>query len=126
MAEALARHHAGGRIEVESAGTAPALSVAGNTLAVLAERGVDASHQRPKGLGEVDLPSCDRVITMGCCSADQLCPVTYAGAKEDWDVPDPVGLSVEEYRRVREIIEGKVRELLGRIGAAARAPEAKG
>jgi arsenate reductase len=123
MAEGLARHLGGDRIEAESAGTTPIHFVAEGALDALAERGIDTSSLRSKGLDAVDLESFDAVITMGCCSADELCPVTYAGHREDWEIPDPMGRPIEEFRRVRDLIEEKVSELLGSFTETAEAGE---
>jgi arsenate reductase len=123
MAEGLARHLGGERIEAASAGTAPARFVSEGALEALAEKGIDTAPLRSKGLDEVDVASFDSVISMGCCSADELCPVAYAGHREDWDVPDPMGKPIEEFRRVRDLIEGKVTELLERTAAAAEGEE---
>jgi arsenate reductase len=123
MAEGLARHLGGARIEAESAGTTPLHFVAEGALEALAEKGIDCSPLRSKGLDAVDLGSFDAVITMGCCSADELCPVTYAGRREDWEIPDPMGKPIEEFRRVRDLIEMKVAELLARVAETAAVEE---
>jgi protein-tyrosine-phosphatase len=115
MAEGLVRHHGAPSIEAASAGTSPVHFVAEGALEVLAERGIDTSPLRSKGLDEVELDSFDTVITMGCCSADEICPVTYAGHREDWEIPDPMGEPVEEFRRVCDLIERKIVELLAGI-----------
>jgi len=52
------------------------------------------------------------VVTLGCCSADELCPVTYKGRKLDWDIKDPIGAPPEFFRMVRDDIERRVKELL--------------
>jgi len=118
LAEALARHHGAGRIEAASAGTHPAGAVSRGALEVLGERGIDTSSLRSKGLDEVDIHSFDRVIAMGCHPVDEICPARYAGRKEDWDIPDPIGQPAEVYRRTRDLVERKVLDLLDRIGRA--------
>ncbi len=115
MAEGFARHIAGDFVEPYSAGTNHSGEVSKQAIAVMEERGIDISLQHSKGLGEVPLDQMDYVVTMGCCSANELCPVTYAGEKIDWPVEDPVGRPADVFRRVRDDIERKVRQLLETI-----------
>ena len=49
MAAALLEHHAGGRVRVRSAGTAPSDEIDPNVVAAMAERGLDVSAARPEG-----------------------------------------------------------------------------
>ena len=55
MAEALARHRCGDRWEAASAGVNPLGFVAPETLAVLAEMGVNTRGLHSKGLNEINL-----------------------------------------------------------------------
>ena len=50
MAAALLEHHAGGRVRVRSAGTTPSDEIHPNVVEAMAERGLDVSTARPKGL----------------------------------------------------------------------------
>jgi arsenate reductase (thioredoxin) len=38
-----------------------------------------------------------------------------ARVREDWKIPDPKNLPVEEFRAVRDLIESKVKKLLKRL-----------
>ena len=49
---------------------------------------------------------------MGC--GDE-CPLVRARRREDWDIPDPKELPPEQFREVRDLIEGKVKDLLSRL-----------
>jgi len=51
-------------------------------------------------------------VTMGCGDA---CPNVRAKQREEWNTPDPKALPPEEFRKVRDQIEQKVRELLARL-----------
>ena len=51
----------------------------------------------------------DHVITMGCGDA---CPSVAARHRDDWAVPDPKEMSMEEFREVRDEIERRVKALL--------------
>lgn len=88
MAEALLRHHGGGRFEVHSAGTAPK-GLNPLTLHVLAESGIDATFARSKSTDEFLGQSFDYVVTV-CDQARQSCPV-FPGVHESlhWGYEDP-------------------------------------
>jgi ArsR family transcriptional regulator len=58
----------------------------------------------------------DVVVTLGCCSADELCPRSFKGKKFDWPVEDPLGKPMETMRRVREDVEARVKALLEELG----------
>jgi protein-tyrosine-phosphatase len=49
---------------------------------------------------------------MGC--GDE-CPYIKAKRRVDWQIPDPKEFPPEQFRAVRDLIESKVRELLGEI-----------
>jgi protein-tyrosine-phosphatase len=38
-----------------------------------------------------------------------------AKLREDWSIPDPKDMPVEQFRQVRDLIERKVRDLLARL-----------
>jgi protein-tyrosine-phosphatase len=75
------------------------------------ERGVDMSSHRSKGLEELPKHKWDYVITMGCGDA---CPFVPSRGKEDWAIPDPKHLSPDEFRKVRDLVESKVKDLIAR------------
>ena len=51
----------------------------------------------------------DYIITMGC--GDE-CPLVPGKKKVDWAVPDPKSLPLFAFRKVRNLIEVKVKELI--------------
>jgi len=111
MAAALLEHHAGGRVIVRSAGTAPADSINTAVVAVMAEIGIDlhATGATPKRLSDAAVEASDVVITMGC--GDE-CPY-YPGKRYlDWALDDPAGKSVEDIRPIRDEIDRLVQQLL--------------
>src|SRR5512144_2162683 len=71
MAEGLARHLFGDRVQVRSAGSA-AWRVSPYAVRVLEEIGIDISRQWSKSTDEIDLDAIDLVITL---CADEVCPV---------------------------------------------------
>jgi protein-tyrosine-phosphatase len=109
MAAALLDHHAGGRVRVRSAGSAPADEINPAVVEALAEVGVDASREIPKKLTDDAVEAADIVITMGCGDA---CPVYPGKRYVVWELPDPAGKSVAEVRPIRDEIDRRVRALL--------------
>ena len=111
MAAALLAHHAGERVVVRSAGTAPADTINPAVVQVMAELGIDlvASGARPKRLEDAAVKASDVVITMGC--GDE-CPFYPGKTYLDWQLADPAGQGVDAVRPIRDEIDRRVRELL--------------
>lgn len=107
MAEALARM-AGG-VEALSAGSRPSGAVNPKAVAAMRELGYDLSTHRSKSLDELPDGPFDAVVTMGC---GDTCPNLRAAKREDWEIPDPKELPPDQFRRVRDLIESKVKQLL--------------
>ena len=117
IAAAFARQLGQGRVEVLSAGSAPAAAIHENVKTAMAEVGLDLAQESPKLLSDASVRSADAVITMGCGDA---CPVHPGKRYEDWKVDDPAGKGLDDVRRVRDAIRVRVaallRELLPRGG----------
>jgi protein-tyrosine-phosphatase len=118
MAEALARFHGGGGVEAFSAGSHPSGQVHPKVVACMAERGIDLSGHRSKGLAEVPDVEYDAVVALGCGDA---CAGVRARRRESWEFPAPKDLPSEAVREVRDRIEEKVCGLLAELGAAVAA-----
>jgi arsenate reductase len=112
MAAAFARRLGGGRVEVLSAGSAPAATIHPNVLAAMREVGIDLAGERPRLLAAAAVRTADVVVTMGCGDA---CPVFPGKRYEDWAVEDPAGKPPDVVRRVRDEIQGRVQDLLARL-----------
>ena len=112
MAEAFAHLYAQDSIQAYSAGSRPSGQINQKAIAVMAELGYDLSSHSSKSLKEVPQVKYDYVVTMGC--GDE-CPFIPADAHEDWDLPDPKMLPLEEFRQVRDQIGERVKELAARI-----------
>jgi len=120
MAEGFAREYARGAIHVHSAGIMSA-GVHRRAIAVMKELGIDISGQQSKEIDAGLLRKMDIVITL-CNIAEEACPATPPEVlRLHWPVRDPVGtIGSEEYimndfRRARDEIEGKVRTLISDI-----------
>jgi arsenate reductase len=113
MAEAFARQIGGDKIEVASAGTVPGGVLNPVVVAAMTERGIDIAHARPKIIEQSMVDVADLVFTMGC-AIDESCPAMFIPS-EDWGLDDPAGQPIEEVRLIRDQVESKVREFLGRV-----------
>ena len=112
MAAGWLRHLAGDRVEVLSAGSAPAGSINPVAVEAMAEVGIDIAGQQPKLLSDAAVEKSDVVITMGCGDA---CPF-YPGTRyEDWKLDDPAGQGIEAVRPIRDEIKGRVEELIASL-----------
>lgn len=116
MAAGFLAHLAGDRIEVRSAGSAPAETINSAAVEAMAEVGIDISDQSPKLLTADAVESSDVVITMGCGDA---CPVFPGVSYRDWALPDPAGKGIEAVRPVRDDIKARVETLIGELVPAS-------
>ena len=112
MASALLDRRSGGRIDVRSAGSAPADELNPVVGAVMAELGLDLSREFPKPLTDSAVQAADVVVTMGCGDA---CPIFPGKRYEDWTLDDPAGQDVETVRRIRDEIDARVQRLTGEL-----------
>jgi arsenate reductase len=119
MAAALLDHQAAGRIRVTSGGSQPAGQLNPAVVQAMAEIGLDISREFPKPLTTGQVQAADVVVAMGCGDA---CPIYPGQRYEDWDLPDPAGLSVEQVRPIRDEIVRRVAALTEEL-AGARADE---
>src|SRR5688572_26708003 len=99
MAEGLLRHLAGDQFEVFSAGVAPT-RVRPEAIEVLAEIGIDISHQQSKSVDEFLGQEFDYVITV-CDNANEQCPVFPGRTKRiHWSFADPAAIEGDETLRL--------------------------
>jgi arsenate reductase len=85
-------------------------------VAAMAEIGVDISEEFPKPWTDEVVRAADVVVTMGCGDA---CPIFPGKTYQDWDIPDPAGLALEEVRPIRDQIGERVRGLLAELHVPA-------
>jgi protein-tyrosine-phosphatase len=114
MAEAFAKIHGKGIVEAYSSGSRPSGKVNPKAIEAMKELGYDLTTHVSKSLNEIPDIEYDFVATMGC--GDE-CPFVRAKLREDWQIPDPKHLEPDEFRKVRDLIEQKVKEMLEKIGA---------
>ncbi|MGV9775402.1 arsenate reductase ArsC [Streptosporangium sp. NPDC003464] len=109
MAAGWLAHLAGDRVEVRSAGSAPAEQVNPVAVGAMAEVGIDITAARPKVLSVDAVQASDVVITMGCGDA---CPIFPGKRYEDWKLDDPAGQGIDAVRVIRDDIRSRVEKLL--------------
>ena len=103
MAEALAKDMG---FEVQSAGTHPGKNIAANAILVIEELGIEINNQYPKSIDHIHTESFDKIISMGC---GVRCPELVIS--EDWELEDPIGKSLDFYRKTREKIQSLLQKL---------------
>jgi arsenate reductase len=118
IAAALLQHHAAGRVDVRSAGSAPADEINPVVRAALAELGIDLDDAHPKILTADAVEAADVVVTMGCGDA---CPVFPGRRYLDWDLADPAGKALAEVRVIRDDVDRRVCALLAELTASSSA-----
>jgi arsenate reductase len=109
MAEAFARIHGAGKVEVFSAGSHPSGRVNPKAIEAMKELGYDLTTHTSKGLDAFNGKQVEVAVTMGC--GDE-CPLVLANRRVDWQIPDPKNMTPDEFREVRNLIEAKVKELI--------------
>ncbi|MEZ0092032.1 arsenate reductase ArsC [Streptacidiphilus sp. EB129] len=117
MAAAFLTHLGGDRVQVRSAGSAPADAVNPAVVEAMREVAVDISAEAPKLLTVDAVRTSDVVVTMGCGDA---CPVFPGKRYLDWTLADPAGQGVEAVRPIRDEIEQRICGLLAELGIEAR------
>jgi len=106
---------AGDRVEVRSAGSAPADQINPAAVQVMQEVGIDITGETPKILTVDSVEQADVVITMGC---GDTCPIFPGKRYEDWDLTDPAGQPVEVVREVRDEIRHRIETLVAELSGA--------
>lgn len=116
MAEGFARTLGLGRVAAFSAGSRPSGQINPRAIQFMKEKGIDLTVQRSKGLDDLPEIRWDYIVTMGCGDA---CPTLPAAHRLDWELPDPKHLPDEEFRAVRDRIEGLIAGLLIEAGESS-------
>ena len=113
MAAAFARFYAGDRLDVASGGSSPAPQVDPMMIEAMQELGIDMAFATPRNLDAVvaQQPP-DDIIVMGC---GDNCPAAPGARQEVWDLPDPVGQSMEVMRQVRDRIDTRVKQFIAQL-----------
>ncbi len=112
IAEALGKYYGAEIFESYSAGTETKPQINQDAVRLMKKiYGIDMEKtQKSKLLPEI--PNVDIVITMGC---NVNCPTLPCEHREDWGLDDPSGKSDEEFMKVIDIIDLKIKELVEKI-----------
>ena len=118
MAEALANHYLGDRLEAFSAGT-EATRVNPLVILALAELGINSSGLYSKAIAEYSDRTFDHVVTL-CGDANEKCPLFFGGVQRSHrGFEDPSRLQgsakevLPEFRRVRDEIKNWIIDYFG-------------
>ncbi len=109
MAEAFAKIHGSDVADAYSAGSKASGVVNPRAIKAMNEIGYDLSKHKSTSLDEIPQITYDYVVSMGC---GEKCPFVPAKQRLDWDIPDPKAMEPDEFNKVRDLIEKKVKELL--------------
>lgn len=113
IAEALMKKYGSDLVEAYSGGTKLKNKINQDAVRLMKDLyNIDMEiDQKPKLID--DLPQVDYLITMGC---NVVCPVMpYTYKKADWGLDDPTGKSDQEFIKVIDQIDRKVKELIEEI-----------
>ena len=115
MAEAFARMLGSDDVEAYSAGSSPSGIVNPMAIEAMAELGYDLSTHRSTAIDDVPAGPYTAVVTMGCGDA---CPHVPAARREDWAIPDPADLPLDELRIIRDEIRTRVARLMAEAASS--------
>lgn len=112
MAEGLARHTLGDRVEVSSAGSKPS-NVNPHAIQAMAEIGIDITDQHSKSVHTIDPTGFDLVITL--CT-EEVCPILPRRVRRlHWPIPDPAaqapGDPQTRFLAARDLIQQQINTL---------------
>ena len=116
MAEGLMRQIAGDRFEVASAGIDGYWNAAQPaTITAMKEKGIDISAHACRHIRDFSGMDLEAVFTLDS-SVETVVARTLPQSVETvhWNIPDPYTGTPENYRRVRDVIEHKIRGWLDR------------
>jgi arsenate reductase len=111
MAERLFLQAAGGSHEARSAGSMPWPHPHPEVVEALSEVGIDASDHVPRKLDDEAVEWADVVVA----TCDDACPVVPGKRYVAWQLPDPMGRPLDEVRRIRDDIRGRVAALAAEL-----------
>ena len=115
MAEGFAK---GLGLRAESAGTTPSTQINSYVVEAMLEKGVDISHNKPKGLTADAIDRAELVVLTEPSIFKSL-PRTLRWKMRskhvEWSLPNPQGQPIEAIRLIRDQIELKVLALANRF-----------
>ncbi|MEM3642169.1 MAG: arsenate reductase ArsC [Candidatus Bathyarchaeia archaeon] len=95
-----------------SAGLTPAKEIHPNAVRLMQEEEIDIRHKKPQ-LMTRELQEKAKIAIIVCSGS--LCPVVYTEHIEEWNMPDPAKMPLDEARKVRDAIKEKVLNLIEKL-----------
>lgn len=116
MAEGFARAYGNDVLIPASAGVAPAMAVATDTIRAMEEKNIDIRDHFPKSVRHLGRAEFDLVVNM----SGMFLPATVGEHVVDWEVADPVYMDYSEHCEIRDEIEQRVMKLVLELRRAPR------
>ena len=113
MAEGFANIHGTNILVPFSAGSKASGEVNNKAVIAMGKIGYDLTEHKSKGLDEFSDLKFDYLITLGC---NDKCPNIETKLRKEWDIPDPKNMNLEDFYKVRDLIEKRVLSLIDEIG----------
>ena len=113
IAEGFANIHGTNVLMPFSAGSKASGEINDKAVIAMKEIGYDLTEHKSKGLDEFYNSKFDYLITLGC---NDKCPNIETKLRIEWDIPDPKNMNIEDFFKVRDLIEKKVLSLIDEIG----------
>lgn len=115
MAEAIARHKLGGRIEVFSAGISPLGKVSDDSLRALQELGISCTGLKSRGFNAIPFERIHMVVNLLHHPINGLLPLEFRGIVLDVPTSDPFKQGMEAFRFSRDTLVQWIAEKLPRV-----------
>jgi arsenate reductase len=112
IAEAYFNRYAPEGWKAISAGIKPAENVHPNAVKLMLEEGIDISHKKPQPMTR-ELQEKAEIAIIVCSGS--LCPVVYTKHVEEWNMPDPAKMPLDDARKVRDTIKARILDLIERL-----------
>jgi arsenate reductase (thioredoxin) len=113
MASAFVQYYGGEKVEALRGGSTPVEKINPMMEEVMAEKGIDMAFRTPQSIEKaIAKGKPDMIVTMGCGEA---CPFVPGAERVEWNLPDPSGKDLFFMREVRNQIEEKILNLLGKF-----------
>jgi arsenate reductase len=112
IAEAYFNKYAPEGWKAVSAGITPAERVHPNAVKLMLEEGIDISHKKPKPMTRELQEKADVAIIVCSSAFVQLSTQRHV---EEWGMPDPAKMTLNEARKIRDAIKEKVLDLVERL-----------
>jgi arsenate reductase (thioredoxin) len=114
MAEGFFKKHAPKEFKAQSAGTKPVSQINPIVVEAMREVGIDTPEQKSKEVTDDMIRNSNYIVNMGCMDKS-FCPTIFLPKVIEWNLPDPMGKSIEQVREIRDEVEERVKELVSAI-----------